>query len=85
MAYEMKEGDISIFRNADATGNQPTYRGICLVDGKEKEISLWVKESGENSKNPGTKFFQGKIKEKYVKPNGEAPPPEAEVEDDLPF
>ena len=45
MAYEMREGDLSVFKNDNATGNQPQYRGSALINGEKYKLSLWVKES----------------------------------------
>jgi hypothetical protein len=55
MAYEMREGDCSIFKNDNATGNQPQYRGSALINGEKYKLSLWVKESKKG------KFFAGRI------------------------
>lgn len=41
---------------------QPDYKGKINVDGKEKEIALWVAED----KN-GSKYFQAKIQEVWDK------------------
>lgn len=47
MAYQQKEGDIAIFFNDKKTNeNQPDWRGRCLVDGQEKEVAFWYKNSG---------------------------------------
>jgi hypothetical protein len=57
MAYEQKDGDISIFKNnKKATEKQPDYTGTAIVDGKKRKIALWIK--GDESK-----FFAGKIEE----------------------
>jgi hypothetical protein len=50
-----------IFKNDNATGNQPSYRGTINVDGRELEISLWIKEGKAG------KFFSGKIQEPFKK------------------
>ena len=55
MAYEMREGDVSIFKNDNATGKQPQYRGSALINGQKYKLSLWVKESKKG------KFFSGRI------------------------
>ena len=65
MAYQMKEGDVSIFKNEQATEKQPQYKGSCFVKGEEMEIALWVRES-----KTGKKYFSGQIKEKYKKEEG---------------
>jgi uncharacterized protein (DUF736 family) len=60
---ETKINSGAIFRNEKATGNQPSYRGKVNVNGKDMEISLWVKES-----KTGTKYFSASFQEPYVKP-----------------
>ena len=40
----------------------PDYRGTIDVDGKEKEISLWINEGKD-----GKKYFYATIKEPYKK------------------
>jgi uncharacterized protein (DUF736 family) len=60
---EIKNNSGAIFRNEKATGNQPSYRGKVNVNGKDMEVSLWVKES-----KTGTKYFSASFQEPYVKP-----------------
>lgn len=61
---ETKVNSGAIFKNDKKTAeNQPDYRGKINVDGKEWEISLWIKES-----NKGLKYFNAAIKEPWVKP-----------------
>ena len=79
----------AIFKNDKKTAdNQPDYRGKINVEGKELEISLWVKTA-----QSGVKYMSAAIKEPYVAP---APAPVLqntsdkikaadEFEDDLPF
>ena len=55
MSYEMKNGDVSIFKNDNATGKQPQYRGTALINGQKYKLSLWIKEGAKG------KFFAGKI------------------------
>ena len=80
MGYEKKPGDISVFKNDKAEGNQPQYRGELLTpDGKPLTVSLWVKE-GKNGK-----FFAGKVQEPFKK--GDSKPVErdyqAPIDDDM--
>lgn len=50
MTYETKEATGALFKN-DKKGNDraPDYRGNCKIDGRELEISAWLKE-GKNGK-----------------------------------
>jgi uncharacterized protein (DUF736 family) len=64
--YETKPNTGSIFKNDKKESDKhPDYRGKINVDGKEKEIALWVKESAK-----GLKYFSVSISEPYVKPQG---------------
>jgi len=62
MSYEKKEGDISIFKNKDKQpeSKQPDYKGTALIDGKEKDVALWVRESAS-----GLMYFSGQVKPKW--------------------
>lgn len=61
---EQRNNSGSIFKNDKKTAdNQPDYRGKITVDGKQWEISLWVKEGQQAGK-----YFSAAIKEPYVKP-----------------
>jgi uncharacterized protein (DUF736 family) len=62
---EQKQNTGAIFKNDKKTAeNQPDYRGKINVDGKEWEISLWVKEGQKAGK-----YFSAAIKEPWVKPD----------------
>lgn len=66
---EQKNNTGAIFKNDKKTAeNQPDYRGKMMVDGKEWEISLWVRESAA-----GNKYMSAAIKEPFVKPDESAP------------
>jgi len=75
-----KENSGAIFKNNyKKADTHPDYKGKMNVDGKEKEVALWVRET-----KTGEKFFSMAISEPYK--------PEAMVEDlqtlktdDLPF
>lgn len=44
MAYEQKEGDIALFKVKDKTNERgPDWTGKALIDGVEKQVSLWFK------------------------------------------
>lgn len=52
-----------IFKNSyKEKDSQPDYKGEIVVNGKDFEIALWVKEGQKG------KFFSVKISEPYVKP-----------------
>jgi uncharacterized protein (DUF736 family) len=88
---EQKINTGAIFKNDKKTAdNQPDYRGKINVEGKELEISLWVRTA-----QSGVKYMSAAIKEPYVAP---APAPVLQntsekiksaadelFEDDLPF
>jgi uncharacterized protein (DUF736 family) len=60
---ETKLNSGAIFKNTKTKDTQPDYRGKVNVNGKEMEISIWVKES-----KTGTKYFSASFQEPYVKP-----------------
>ena len=81
MAYEMKEGSASLFKNTrKQSESHPDYTGSIMLQGKEHYLSAWIKESPKAGK-----FFSisvGKIKE----PVGFTPKGSDEIVDsDLPF
>jgi uncharacterized protein (DUF736 family) len=89
---EQKINSGAIFKNDKKTAdNQPDYRGKINVEGKQLEISLWVRIA-----QSGVKYMSAAIKEPYVAP-APAPAPVLqnttdkiksiadEFEDDLPF
>jgi len=85
--YKHKENSGSLFVNSykKEGSNQPDYRGTVNVDGQEKEISGWKKET-----NDGKVFLSLSFQEPYkketvadVKPKAKVNPTEGD--DDLPF
>jgi uncharacterized protein (DUF736 family) len=61
---EQKNNSGALFKNDKKTAdNQPDYRGKIVVDNKEWEISLWLRES-----NKGLKYFSAAIKEPWIAP-----------------
>ncbi len=60
---ETKLNSGAIFKNTKTKDTQPDYRGKVNVNGKDMEISLWVKES-----KTGSKYFSASFQEPYVKP-----------------
>ena len=60
---ETKNNSGAIFKNDKKTAEtHPDYKGKVNVNGKDMEISLWVKES-----KTGTKYFSASFQEPYVK------------------
>ena len=80
---EYKENTGAIFKNNyKKADNHPDYKGKMNVDGKDKEVALWVRESKE-----GLKYFSVAVSEPY-KPEPmaeEFKKDKKEEEDDLPF
>jgi len=81
---ETKVNGGAIFKNDKKADTHPDYKGTINVDGQDKEIALWVKQSAK-----GTTYFSVKISEPYKKaeeqtPQGKWIKPE-QVKNDLPF
>jgi uncharacterized protein (DUF736 family) len=72
----------AIFKNdRKEKDTHPDYRGKINVDGVDKEISLWVKQSKD-----GKSFFSASISEPYAKLNAPPKPIADELPSmDLPF
>ena len=60
--FEIKNNSGSIFKNNKTKETAPDYKGKVNVNGKDMEVSLWVKES-----KTGTKYFSASFQEPYVK------------------
>lgn len=88
MAYEIKPGQISVFRNKKKEKeSHPDYNISCRTpDGVELRGALWMKESGK-----GVKYMSGKLEvprennqqgfEAKTKTYSQAP----DLDDDIPF
>ena len=59
MSYDNTNTAVIFKNNKKENEKHPDYRGTINVDGKELEISLWVKEGKAG------KFFSGKIQEPF--------------------
>lgn len=81
---ETKQNGGAIFKNEKKADTHPDYKGTINVDGQEKEIALWVKQSAK-----GTTYFSVKISEPYKKTEeptqGKWIKPEQLINKDLPF
>jgi len=62
---ETKLNSGAIFKNSKkTTEKQPDYQGTVNVNGKEMQISLWIKESKK-----GTKYFSAAFQEPFKRDN----------------
>lgn len=61
MSYDNTNTAVIFKNNKKENEKHPDYRGTINVDGRELEISLWIKDGKAG------KFFSGKIKEPYQK------------------
>ena len=77
---ETKNNTGLIFKNNyKQMANHPDYKGKCMVNGKEMEVALWVKQ-GENGS-----FFSASFSEPYVAPTEDRRPIGDSIDSDLPF
>ena len=77
--YEQRDNSGSIFKNnRKEKDSQPDYTGKALIDGKEKSVSMWIKE-GKNGK-----FFSVSFQEPW-KPAGEPEKANGYMKDPLPL
>ena len=61
MSYDNTNTAVIFKNNKKENEKHPDYRGTINVDGRELEISLWIKEGKAG------KFFSGKIQEPFKK------------------
>jgi len=62
---ETKNNSGAIFKNDKKTSDKaPDYKGKVNVNGKEMEVSMWIKESQK-----GVKYFSASFQEPYIKQN----------------
>ena len=81
MAYELRDGSGSLFRNEKKQPGErtPDYRGDAMVNGARVEIAAWVKESASGKKFLSLKFSEPRERDQTAK--AATPAPEA----DFPF
>lgn len=78
---ETKNNSGAIFKNDKKTSEKaPDYNGKIVVDGKEKQIALWLKTSDK-----GTKYFSVAISEPYKKEAVREVKGVSQPDNDLPF
>jgi hypothetical protein len=84
---EQKDNTGAIFKNDfKKTEQQPDYKGTCTVDGKQKEIALWINES-----KTGVTYFGAQFTNPYKNEGTEEqsntvkPSKTKKLDGDLPF
>jgi len=78
MAYEKRDGDISVFQDKKKTNDKaPDWTGTALMDGIEYRVAFWQKSAT---------MLAGKI-EIARKKQDDAPPPRrvVDLDDEVPF
>jgi uncharacterized protein (DUF736 family) len=66
MESKNKNNSGAIFKNAKKTNEkQPDYKGTVNVNGKDMQVSLWVKTSSKD----GSKFLSVSFQEPFKKDN----------------
>jgi len=73
----------AIFKNDKTADNQPDYTGKINVDGVEKRIALWIRESAK-----GTKYMSASISDPQPaqsQPQGQPVTLAQAVDDAIPF
>lgn len=74
---EKRDNSGALFKNKDKkSDNHPDYRGPCMVNGVELEVSAWLKESGS-----GTKYMSLSFKPPYKKDGAHTSKPQHGDED----
>jgi uncharacterized protein (DUF736 family) len=86
MAYEMKDGSFSLFKNdKKLTDKHPDYKGSIKINGVEHWFDAWMKETKE-----GKLYLSGRIgdqkKQGFTpKGNDEMPRSSGIQDDEIPF
>tara|TARA_Y100000114_G_C11579592_1_gene240400 strand:- start:69 stop:362 length:294 start_codon:yes stop_codon:yes gene_type:complete len=77
-AYELKEGQINVFKNTrkEEGSKQPDYWGKVMVGGVEKRVSLWLNQSQN-----GNTYMGGQISD--YEPQDESAPVQTAIETDV--
>lgn len=84
MAFELKEGQGTLFKNArkEEGSKQPDYRGELMMDGTLLEVAGWLKDGAKG------KWMSLSVKPKEAQAAAPAPTPKrgsATERDEIPF
>ena len=86
---EQKNNTGAIFKNNyKKTDSQPDYKGKAVIDGVEKEVALWLKESKNGVKYFGAAFskpYQAEVEQGGIDADNKAKEAMRSQSDDLPF
>ena len=76
---DMKDNEVTLWKNESNNPKAPAYKGKGLIDGKEKAASLW-----HNTSKAGKVYLKLKLEEPYN--NGAGSRPEStQIKDEIPF
>ena len=65
-SFELRDGGMNIFPNGyKQKDNQPDYTGKAKIDGKDKQVSCWIKQ-GMNGE-----YFSCQVQDPYVRPEAQ--------------
>lgn len=69
MAYEMNNGDLSLWANdRKESDRHPDYKGKALINGTIYDVALWSRTDRN-----GNQYFSGKIEVRNLEGNSQAP------------
>jgi hypothetical protein len=85
VTYQQKDGTGSLFKNDKGDNpKRPDYRGSITVDGRQWELSAWIKE-GQKGKYMSIKAQPPRERTAPSEIPKMPPPTAADFDDDLPF
>ncbi len=73
---DMKDNEVTLWKNESENPKAPAYKGKGLIDGKEKAASLW-----HNTSKAGKVYLKIKLEEPYNGARKESQP----IKDEIPF
>ena len=74
---DMKDNEVTLWKNETDNPKAPAYKGKGLIDGKEKAASLW-----HNTSKAGKVYLKIKLEEPYNNGGGTESKP---IKDEIPF